>query len=204
VVTSCFKLRCLSVSRLSMRASLPALFPPDRSGCCPTDPHRYSGPRTASALFLLQSSPRNEGSHRMNSRLVALDVGDKRIGVAISDALRLTAQPLGTIERQSLARDCSAIEELLKTYDVEKIIAGLPLNSRGEEGEQADRVRHFCERLIKETGRVVVYQDERLTTAEGERMLIESGIRRNRRKEVRDRVAAALILQAWLDSQPRT
>lgn len=138
----------------------------------------------------------------MMSRLAALDVGDKRIGVAISDGLRLTAQPLGTVDRKSLAADCAAIETMLNPYDVEKIIAGLPLNPRGEEGEQADRVRHFCKRLVKETGREVVFQDERLTTLQGDRMLIESGMRRNRRKEVRDRVAAALILQGWLDSQP--
>jgi putative holliday junction resolvase len=139
----------------------------------------------------------------MHRRLAALDVGDKRIGVAVSDALRLTAQPLGTVDRRSLAADCTAIEKMLAGYDVEKVIAGLPLNPRGEEGEQADRVRHFCQRYEKETGREVIFQDERLTSAEGDRMLIESGMRRNRRREVRDRIAAALILQYWLDSQPR-
>jgi putative Holliday junction resolvase len=138
----------------------------------------------------------------MMSRLAALDVGDKRIGVAVSDALRLTAQPVGTVERRSLAADCAAIQAMLADYEIEKVIAGLPLNPRGEEGEQADRVRHFCERFVKETGRELVYQDERLTTMEGDRMLIAAGVRRSRRKEVRDRVAAALILQGWLDSHP--
>jgi putative holliday junction resolvase len=139
----------------------------------------------------------------MRSRLAALDVGDKRIGVAISDALRLTSQPLGTVERRSLAADCAAIEKMLEPYDVEKVVAGLPLTPRGDEGDQADRVRHFCERFVRETGREVVFHDERFTTAEGERMLVAAGMRRSRRKEVRDRIAAALILQAWLDSQPR-
>lgn len=139
----------------------------------------------------------------MLSRLAALDVGDKRIGVAISDGLRLTAQPVGTVHRLSLTKDCAAIQEMLAPYEVDKVVAGLPLNPRGEEGEQADRVRHFCARFVKETGREVIFQDERLTTAEGDRMLIQSGMRRNRRKEVRDRIAASLILQAWLDSQPR-
>jgi len=138
----------------------------------------------------------------MRSRLAALDVGDKRIGVAVSDGLRLTAQPLGTVERRSLAADCAAIDTMLASYEIEKVIAGLPLNLRGEEGEQADRVRHFCARFEKETGRQVEFQDERLTTAQGDRMLIESGMRRKRRREVRDRVAAALILQSWLDAQP--
>lgn len=133
-------------------------------------------------------------------RLAALDVGDKRIGVAVTDALRITCQPVGTVERQSLAKDCAAIEAMLAPYDVELVVAGLPLNPRGDEGEQADRVRHFCERFTRETGRQVAYQDERFSTAEGERMLIQSGIRRGKRREVRDRIAAALILQRWLDS----
>lgn len=139
----------------------------------------------------------------MNGRLAALDVGDKRIGVAVSDGLRLTAQPLATVERRSLKADCAEIQRLLEPYEIEKVVAGLPLNPRGEEGEQADKVRHFCTRFQVETGFEVVFQDERLTTAQGERMLLESGMRRERRKEVRDRVAAALILQSWLDFQPR-
>lgn len=138
----------------------------------------------------------------MASRLAALDVGDKRIGVAISDGLRLTSQPLGTVVRRSLAADCEAIEKLLDAYDVEKVIAGLPLNSRGEEGEQADRIRHFCARFEKETGRRVEFQDESFTTVEGQRRMIESGVKRRQRREKRDEVAAALILQAWLESQP--
>jgi putative Holliday junction resolvase len=138
----------------------------------------------------------------MRSRLAALDVGDKRIGIAVSDALRLTAQPLGTVHRRSLAADCAAIEKMIDTYDVEKVIAGLPLNSRGEEGEQADRIRHFCTRFEKETGRRVEFQDESFTTVEGQRLMIESGVKRRQRRERRDEVAAALILQAWLDSQP--
>jgi putative holliday junction resolvase len=138
----------------------------------------------------------------MNRRLAALDVGDKRIGVAVSDPLRLIAQPLGTVERRSLAADCAAIEKMLETYDVEKIIAGLPLNSRGQEGEQADRVRHFCTRLTKETGRAVEFQDESYSTIEGQRHMIDSGQNRRQRREKRDQVAAAVILQAWLDSRP--
>lgn len=139
----------------------------------------------------------------MAGRLAALDVGDKRIGVAVSDALRLTAQPLGTVQRQSLAKDSAAIRAMLEPYEIEKVIAGLPLTASGQEGDQADRVRHFCQRFHRETGLEVEFQDERFTSAQGERMLIESGVRRKRRREVRDRIAAALILQAWLDLQPR-
>lgn len=139
----------------------------------------------------------------MRSRLAALDVGDKRIGVAVSDALRLTAQPLGTVHRRSLAADCAAIQQMLSEYDIEKVVAGLPLNSRGQEGEQADRVRHFCERFVKETGRLLVYEDESHSTLEGNRLMIDAGKDRRRRKEDRDQVAAAVILQRWMDSNPR-
>src|SRR5687767_12375068 len=91
--------------------------------------------RSQPAPRSLRIVPGASGLHRMRRRLAALDVGDKRIGVAVSDGLRLIAQPLGTVERRSLAADCAAIEKMLETYDVEKIIAGLPLNSNGQEGE---------------------------------------------------------------------
>ncbi|HYC54833.1 MAG TPA: Holliday junction resolvase RuvX [Candidatus Binatia bacterium] len=139
----------------------------------------------------------------MSGRLAALDVGDKRIGVALSDPLRLIAQPVGVVERKGARADCSAILALLAEHKIEKVIVGLPLSFSGSEGEQADRVRHFAERFHSETGLPVVYQDERLTTVQGERMLVQAGVRRDRRRRVVDKVAAALILQAYLDSQPR-
>lgn len=138
----------------------------------------------------------------MRNRLAALDVGDKRIGVAVTDALRLTVKPVGTVHRRSLAADCAAIQQMLAPYEVEKVIAGLPLNPRGEEGEQADRVRHFCERFVKETGRILVYEDESYSTVDGNRWMISAGMDRRRRKEARDEVAAAVILQRWLDANP--
>lgn len=139
----------------------------------------------------------------MGRRLAALDVGDKRIGVAISDGLGLTAQPLGTVERRSLAGDAAAIARMLDSYEIEKVVVGLPFSLSGREGDQADKVRHFAARFERETGWSVVFQDERLSSAESERMLVASGLRRERRRQVRDRVAAALILQAYLDSTPR-
>jgi putative Holliday junction resolvase len=137
----------------------------------------------------------------MIKRLVGLDVGDKRIGVAVSDGLRMTAQPLGVVARKSLDKDSARIMKLVEEYDIECAVAGLPLLMSGEEGEQADRVRHFCEAFTKRTGVDVVYQDERLTTAQSKRMLIESGVRRGRRREVIDKMAATLILQAYMDTQ---
>jgi len=139
----------------------------------------------------------------MNGRLAALDVGDKRIGVAVCDPLRLTAQPVGVVQRRGAKADCAAISALLAEYQIEKVVVGLPLSFSGSEGEQADRVRHFADRFQTETGLAVVYQDERLTTLQSERMLVGAGVRRDKRRQVIDKVAAALILQAYLDSQPR-
>ena len=133
-------------------------------------------------------------------RLTGLDVGEKRIGVAVSDGLGMTAQPLGVVQRKSLDKDAARIMELLAEYEIERAVAGLPLQMDGDEGEQAARVRHFCMAFSKRTGLEVVYQDERLTTAQSERMLIESGVRRSRRREVIDKMAATLILQAYMDS----
>lgn len=134
-------------------------------------------------------------------RIAALDVGDKRIGVAVSDALYMTAQPLGVVERHSVVADIGQIMVLLGDYDVGRIVAGLPLQMDGAEGRQAQRVRTFCERLGEETTIEIVYQDERLTSVEGERVLIDSGATRRRRRQVLDKIAAVLILQAYLDAQ---
>ena len=128
-------------------------------------------------------------------------MGDKRIGVAVSDALGMTAQPIGVVERKSLDKDAHRIMELVAEYEIDHAVAGLPLLMDGSEGEQSERVRHFCTAFSKRTGLDVVYQDERLTSAQSERMLIESGVRRGRRKEVIDKMAATLILQAYMDSQ---
>lgn len=134
------------------------------------------------------------------ARLAGLDVGDKRIGVAVSDALGMTAQGLGVVQRQGKKADAAAIMALLADYEVSTFVAGLPLEMSGAVGDQADRVQHFCRGLEEITGIAVVYQDERLTTRQSERMLVEAGVRRGRRKKVIDQVAAVLILQAYLDT----
>lgn len=141
-------------------------------------------------------------SQRTMGRLAALDVGDKRIGVALSDPLGIVAQPIGVVERRSQKADSAAIVALLDARPVDKVIVGLPLSMNGSEGEQADKVRHFAAFFAAHTGLEVVFQDERMTTVQGERMLIESGMRRERRRQVRDTVAATIILQAYLDSMP--
>jgi putative Holliday junction resolvase len=134
-------------------------------------------------------------------RTIGLDVGEKRIGVAVSDPLGWTAQPLTVIERSSVARDVAAFRGVTKGLDVERVVAGLPLEMNGNEGPQAGRVRRFCQALADATGLEVVYQDERLTTVQSERLLESAGVRRERRRGVLDKMAAALILQSWLDGQ---
>jgi putative Holliday junction resolvase len=128
-----------------------------------------------------------------------LDIGDKRIGVAVSDPLGITAQPVGVVARSSQAADVQAILGLLDEYEIGEFVAGLPLNMDGSEGFQADRVRHFCGKIVEATGTSVRFQDERLTTAESEKLMISSGVRRDKRRTHIDKTAAVLILQAHLD-----
>ena len=134
-------------------------------------------------------------------RVAALDVGERRIGVAISDPRRLAAQPLRVLERGSLADDIRAIAELLGGRGVTKIVVGLPLNMDGSAGPAARRARRFAGALGRELSMEVVLWDERLTTAEAEQALLARGESRARRRELRDAVAAAVILQDYLDEQ---
>jgi putative Holliday junction resolvase len=136
----------------------------------------------------------------MTGRIAGLDVGEKRIGVAVSDGLGITAQPLGVIERSGTQSDITKLLALLSGYDVTRIVAGLPLEMSGREGSQVGRVRVFCDALAARAGIDDVYQDERMTTLESERILVESGVRRGKRRKVIDKMAAALILQAYLDA----
>jgi putative pre-16S rRNA nuclease len=145
-------------------------------------------------------APRDRLSIMTPHRAAGLDIGEKRIGVAISDALGITAQPVGVVARTSVDTDVRGILALLGDYDVTTFVAGLPLQMDATEGEQAERVRRFCKRLEAATGIVVAFYDERLTTAESRRLLVESGMRRKQRKQVVDKIAAVLILQGWLDS----
>jgi putative Holliday junction resolvase len=136
-------------------------------------------------------------------RTIGLDVGDKRIGVAVSDPMGWTAQPLTVVHRSGIAKDVAALRNATKDFDVERVVAGLPLEMNGREGTQAARVRRFCQAFAEATGLEVVYQDERLTTVQSERLLESAGVRREQRKGVLDKMAAALILQSWLDGQAR-
>ena len=135
----------------------------------------------------------------MNERIVALDVGDARIGVAVSDASRLIATPVEVIHRVGFGPDVKRVQEICRRYDTTLILSGLPLNLNGIEGPQAAKVRLFCQQLEK-VGLVVYYQDERLTTVTAENALLEQNMHRAQRWQTVDKVAAAVILQQYLDT----
>lgn len=135
----------------------------------------------------------------MNERIIALDVGDARIGVAVSDVSRLIASPVEVIHRVGFRPDVKRVLELCQQYDTNLILSGLPLNLNGSEGPQAGKVRLFCEQLEK-AGLEVFYQDERLTTVTAENALLEGNMHRAQRRQTVDKVAAAVILQQYLDT----
>ncbi len=136
-------------------------------------------------------------------RIMGLDYGTKTVGVAVSDALGITAQAVETIQRKEenkLRRTLARIEELISQYVVEKIVLGFPKHMNNDIGERAERTLEFKEKLIQRTGLEVIMWDERLTTVEAERTLIESNVRRENRKQYIDKIAAVFILQGYLDS----
>ncbi len=135
-------------------------------------------------------------------RILGLDFGSKTVGVAVSDGLLLTAQGVETIERKDenkLRKTCARIEELIAEYEITEIVLGLPKNMNNTEGERVEKTKAFGEMLERRTGLPVHYWDERLTTVAAEQILMESGVRRENRKTVIDKVAAGLILQGYLD-----
>jgi len=132
-------------------------------------------------------------------RTLALDVGDRSIGLALSDELGLTAQAFLTLTRRGLRADLAALAQIVEERQVGEVVVGLPLQLDGRAGPQAEKVRGLAEALRAALSVPVIFWDERLTTQAAERALIEGGVRRARRKQVVDQVAAALILQGYLD-----
>ena len=136
----------------------------------------------------------------MNERIVALDVGDRRIGIAVSDALGITAQPIETYTRVGYGPDVRRISQIAQQYETNRILCGLPLNMDGTRGFQAEKVTQLAEKL-EEAGLVVSYYDERMTTVLAEDALLEANMSRENRKKKVDMVAAVMILQSYLDAQ---
>jgi len=136
-------------------------------------------------------------------RVLGLDVGSKTIGVAITDEAGIAAHPLRVIERKGTDADVSAIQTLVNEHDIRQIVVGMPFELTGKVGHRAKRVQEFANALQAKLGDAVKLheQDERFTTAEAERVLLDADLSRQKRKQVIDQQAAALILQAWLDAQ---
>ena len=135
-------------------------------------------------------------------RILGLDFGSKTVGVAVSDELLITAQGVEIVRRKSpakLRQTLARIEEIIKEYNVEKHVLGYPKNMNTTEGERCEKTREFGAMLNRRTGLEVIYWDERLTTVAADRSMMESGIRRENRKEYVDEIAAIFILQGYLD-----
>lgn len=134
-------------------------------------------------------------------KTIAFDIGTRRVGVAVSDAAGVMAMPVQVVRRSGdAARDATALASLAESHGAERIVAGLPVTLRGEEGPAAQQVREFVELLREHTAAEVVLWDERMTTAIAERAMIQANASRGRRRETVDQVAAALILQSYLDA----
>lgn len=137
-------------------------------------------------------------------RIIGLDYGTKTVGVAVSDEMKLIAQPLLTIERKQankLRQTYAAIERIILEQDVELIVLGYPKNMNNTEGERAQATLEFKEALERRTGLSVILVDERLTTVEADRILEDTGVAKSSRKEHIDKMAAAIILQSYLDTE---
>ncbi len=143
-------------------------------------------------------------------RILALDVGDNTIGVAVSDALSIIANGVTTIERVGIKKDTGRVIDYVREYDCGTVVVGLPLNLNGSDSVQTEKVRAFKEKLENKLRSLalqdvqVVFQDERFTTKLAEQVLIDGGVRRENRKKYIDKQAAVLILQSYLDSLPHT
>ena len=132
-------------------------------------------------------------------RIMALDVGSKRIGVALSDPLKITAQGLQTFQRTVLEEDIKGLWQLIDEHEVSQLVVGLPKNMDGSIGFKAEEVQKFIADLTAERKIEVIWIDERLTTVSAERVLLEADVSRAKRKKVIDKMAAVVILQSYLD-----
>lgn len=136
----------------------------------------------------------------MAGRILALDVGKKRIGLAISDGLGITAQGLPTLQRSRIREDLHHLRELCREHEVKLLLIGQPLHMSGDESRQGQYTKEFADRLSEHTGLPVKFLDERLTSVQAERVLRESGISIEKRAKAVDKLAAVLLLQSYLDA----
>ena len=132
-------------------------------------------------------------------RILGVDWGEKRIGLAISDPLGITAQALDTVRYSSLRESIAEVARTIRPFKIGRVVIGLPLRLDGSSGTQAQRVREWGKKLSRTLDLPVVFQDERLTSQEAERVLLQANLRRRRRRELTDRLAAQIILQSYLN-----
>ena len=142
------------------------------------------------------------GADEARSRILALDVGDRRIGLACSDPTGILASPIGVYRRKDLSTDVEYIVSLVDERGVDRVVVGLPVNMNGSEGSQAQKTRGFAEALI-ERGLMVDFLDERLTTVEATRILLDQGMKRKHIESHVDEAAATLILESYLNRRRR-
>lgn len=147
------------------------------------------------------SSSKDTDSPPSKRRVLGLDVGSRRIGIAVSDPLGITAQGLETLERRNKRYDFEHLHRVIRDYEVKEIVVGLPLRMSGAEGTQSEKMRAFAEELHKKFRLPVHLWDERLTSAEANRFLRETELSIEKRGKAVDRMAAVLILQSWMEQQ---
>jgi putative holliday junction resolvase len=152
---------------------------------------------TRGALYNPKLTDAHENAR--GGRILALDVGKKRIGLAVSDELGLTAQGMETLQRTRVREDLEKLKQIAQFRDVRTLLIGRPLHMSGDESRQSEYTREFAERLAGHLGLPIVYWDERLTSAEAERMLRESGASLDQRKKAVDRMSAVLLLDGYLE-----
>lgn len=136
-------------------------------------------------------------------KTMALDLGERRIGIALSDVMGIIASGLETYERKDIISDCKYIVGLVAKHGVKEIVVGLPKNMDGTSGERVEKTYEFCEKLKEYTQEKIVYYDERLTTVAAEKLLISADVSRQKRKTVIDKLAATIILQDYLNFNQR-
>lgn len=132
-------------------------------------------------------------------RIMALDIGDKRVGIALSDPMKIVANPFDTLKRVEIKGDINKIVKMIEENDVETVVCGLPKLLNNTESLQTQKAREFADMLRERTTAKVVMMDERLTTVQAQRVLLEADVRREKRKEVIDKLAATVILQSYLE-----
>jgi putative pre-16S rRNA nuclease len=157
-------------------------------------PSSESGPRLDSNDRRLRDS-----NNPVQGRILGLDVGSRRIGIAVTDPLGITAQGLETLQRRNKRHDFEYLGRVIREYDVREIVVGLPLRMSGAEGTQSGKMRDFAAELDKKFGLPVHLWDERLTSAEANRFLKETELSIEKRGKAVDRMAAVLILQGWME-----